>query len=235
MNRILIIEDCIEMAALVKSAMVDLATVDHAALKAEAVQLISRNHYQMFIVDLNLPDCHGFEILDLIRSNTVYQQTPIIFLTGDCTDSTQITSFNLGAHDFISKPVKLGVLRARLANKLRSNQRDQVILELGPVILNFQGLQARVKLKKFRQSERPNEERSLDLTPIEFKILSCLMRHHNRVMPRKTLNDYVWGERVFVGDRVIDQHVSALRRKMVPYQQMIHTVYGVGYRFNPLN
>lgn len=235
MNRILLVEDCSEMAALVKSAMSDLATVDHAALKTEATQMIARNHYQMFIIDLNLPDCHGFEILDLIRTNAFYQQTPTVFLTGDSADSTQITSFNLGVHDFIPKPVKLSVLRARLSNRLRTNRRDNAVLELGPVILNFQGMQARVKIKGSPVGEKSIEERSLDLTPIEFKILSCLMRHNNRVMTRKILNDHVWGEKVFVGDRVIDQHVSALRKKMEPYHQLIHTVYGVGYRFNSVN
>jgi DNA-binding winged helix-turn-helix (wHTH) protein len=120
-------------------------------------------------------------------------------------------------------------------NKIENN-----VIQIGPVIIDPMKLRAALiineKYDKYFEVAKKNEnveltEKELDLTPIEFKILISLLKLKGQVVSRVILNQEVWGKNMDVGERVVDQHVSSLRKKIKPYHTLIQTVYGVGYRF----
>jgi DNA-binding response OmpR family regulator len=231
MKRILLVEDNNEMATLVRDSLNSIANVDIVVLRKDVEACLHKYEYNLFILDLNLPDSHGYEIYNLIRSNERWANCPIIFLTADATETSQITSFNMGVDDYIVKPIKMSVFRARILSKLKINKTESNIIRVGPVIIDPLGLRAALVVDEKNEEGVKITEKEMDLTPIEFKILVSLLKHKDRVVSRTLLNEEVWGKKVYVGDRVVDQHVSSLRKKLTPYQSLIHTVYGTGYRF----
>jgi DNA-binding response OmpR family regulator len=231
MKRILLVEDNSEMAALVRDSLNSIAEVDNVCLRKDVDTCLKKFDYNLFIIDLNLPDSHGYEIYNLIRSQERASLCPIIFLTADATETSQITSFNMGVDDYIVKPIKMSVFRARILSKLKVHKTESNVIRIGPVIIDPLGLRAALIVDEHSDQGHKLVEREMDLTPIEFKILVCLLKHKDRVVSRVFLNEEVWGKKVYVGDRVVDQHVSSLRKKLAPHQSLIHTIYGTGYRF----
>lgn len=231
MKRILLVEDNSEMASLVRDSLNSIAEVDIVCLRKDVAACLQKYDYNLFIIDLNLPDSHGYEIYNMIRSTERSVNCPIIFLTADATETSQITSFNMGVDDYIVKPIKMSVFRARILSKLKVQKTETNIIRIGPVIIDPLGLRAALVVDEKSESGQKINEREMDLTPIEFKILVSLLKHKDRVVSRIMLNEEVWGKKVYVGDRVVDQHVSSLRKKLAPYQSLIHTIYGTGYRF----
>jgi two-component system phosphate regulon response regulator PhoB len=231
MNRILLVEDSSEMASLVRDSLNAIAKVDIVCLRKDVEACLHKHDYNLFILDLNLPDSHGYEIYNLIRANERWANCPVIFLTGDATDTSQITSFNMGVDDYIVKPIKMSVFRARILSKLKISKTESNIIRIGPVIIDPLGLRAALVVDEQVDGSIKITEKEMDLTPIEFKILVSLLKHKDRVVSRVLLNEEVWGKKVYVGDRVVDQHVSSLRKKLAPHQSLIHTIYGTGYRF----
>lgn len=224
MNKILLVEDNVEMAQLVVESLKSIAKVDVACFRKEVLHALTENNYDLCILDLSLPDSHGYEIHNMIRENKKSANVPVIFMTADDSESSQITGFTLGADDYIVKPIRMGAFRARILSKLKHlNKNPPPLIRFGPISIDTMSQRALV------QTEGA-QEKALDLTPIEFKILLSLLKNKEKVVTRQILIDDVWGKNIYIGDRVVDQHVSSLRKKLGEHQTLIHTVYGTGYR-----
>jgi DNA-binding response OmpR family regulator len=228
MLKVLLVEDNFEMSALIEKALSSIANVHVAYLKKQIEDLIKEFSYDLIILDLNLPDCHGFEIFRLIKQIAVGM--PAIFVvSSDNSEKSQIEGFQLGIDDYITKPIKINVLKAKILNKLKIDWVKSSLINFGPLSVDLNSFKA------FINRSEPASRTPVDLTPIEFKILVSLLKHHNQVVTRKILLSDVWNNSVFLGNRVIDQHVSSLRKKLGEYNNLIKTIYGSGYKVEVQN
>jgi DNA-binding response OmpR family regulator len=174
------------------------------------------------LLDVMLPRKDGFQVCREIRRAGV--TTPIIILTAKAHEAEKILGLELGADDYITKPYSPGELRARIKAVLRRNTRESpAVFSFGELMVDFQR----------RELRRAGE--LVELTPLEFKLLSTFIHHRGRAMSREQLIDEAWGSKTFVTDRVVDNQVTNLRRKIEPdpaAPRYIHAMRGFGYRFD---
>lgn len=223
MLRILLVEDNVDVSFLISQSLKSIGTVDVAVYKKDVETLLEKSSYDLAILDLSLPDCHGYEIFKLIKQKANSARS-IIVLSGDDSESSQIEGFNLGIDDYIVKPVKINILKAKIQNKLKGDLFKSNVINFGPLSVDLSLFQA------FVSEANHTVRTSLDLTPIEFKILVLLLKNQNQVVTRQLLLVEAWNGSIYVGPRVIDQHVSALRKKLGKYSDYVKTVYGAGYK-----
>jgi DNA-binding response OmpR family regulator len=180
--------------------------------------------FDLILLDVMLPGRDGFDVCRELRKAGV--KTPIIMLTAKGQEAEKILGLDLGADDYVTKPFSPKELRARIRAALRRRSTDT---EPGDVYRfgNLEVDSARCELRR--------NGVVVDTTATEFKLLSAFVRNRGRVLSREKLLDEAWGPGTFLTDRVVDNHVVALRRKIEidPAEpQFLISVRGVGYRFD---
>ncbi len=178
----------------------------------------------LIILDRMLPGMSGDELMAALKRDPRYAKIPVIMLTAKAEESDELVGFALGADDYITKPFSIKRVLARVAALFRGRQvaeADSQVLSIGPVHLDAGRYEVFV------------EGQPVVVTAVEFRLLKVLMSAQGRVLTRERLIDMVMGASVAVTDRVIDVHVSALRKKLGPAAGWIHTIRGVGYTFRP--
>jgi len=218
--RVLVVEDEPAIAESVSYALRrDGFTVMLAATLAEAEA--QRGDADLVILDLMLPDGSGFDWMTAARAGG--RATPVIVLSSRDGEADRVAALETGADDYVTKPFSPREIVARVRAVLRRASADPEV-EPGAVpaiTLDAPGRRARVGTI------------ALELTRVEFDLLSCLVESPDRVHTRADLIDRVWGDGFAITDRTIDSHVKALRRKLGEAGAdpgMIETVRGVGYR-----
>jgi DNA-binding response OmpR family regulator len=179
----------------------------------------------LVILDLMLPGRNGFEICREVRTHHV--RTPIIVLTARNQEVDKVRGLGLGADDYMTKPFSLAELVARIRAVLRRAQpeprHEDDVLEVRPIKLDL------------RRHRAFKGDRELQLTDMEFRILTLLLKRPGEVITRDDFLKQIWGEDVNVTHRTVDTHVAALRKKIeddVERPACILSVRNVGYRFN---
>src|SRR5438046_7152487 len=150
--------------------------------------------------------------------------TPIILLTAKAQESDKILGLAMGADDYVTKPFSPRELRARVKAALRRAAGEM------PEIYRFGDAEV-----DFTRCELRRGGRAVEMTPIEFKLLGALIRHRGQTLSRNKLLDQVWGRETFVTDRVVDTHMTNLRKKIEPMPsepRFLVNVRGMGYRFD---
>ncbi len=174
------------------------------------------------VLDVMMPGFDGYEVCKKIRAKEKYKNIPILFLTAKSSEQDEVYGLNIGADDYIAKPVSIKKLIARIKSNLRrsatSGEEDSTI-EAGPI-----------KIDKEKYVVYLNKK-ELIFPRKEFELLYYLVRKIGKVVPRDKILTTVWGEDVYVGDRTIDVHIRKIREKLGKYSNLIETVKGVGYRF----
>jgi len=173
-------------------------------------------HIDLYILDWMLPDGEGIDQCELIHKQL--PQAKIMMLTALDQQEQVIKGLNAGACDYISKPFNIHILKARVNAHLREIRQ--------PKELKFKKL-------SINPSERIVKIENIDvsMTSNEFTIILELIQNINKVCSRKSLVRKVAGENIHVTDRIIDTHITAIRKKIKQYSQNIKTVRGIGYRF----
>lgn len=192
----------------------------------EARELIARRMFDLFIFDVTLPDGTSFTLCEELKKQNLYQAIPVVFLTGRIDIDDKELGFSLGADDYITKPVSIRELRARVDARLRKLEASHVIVK-GNLKINSRQQEAFMV--------EGDQERALELTPIEFRILALLASTEGRIFSRGQLFEAVWRGKVHVVDRVIDTHVSNLRKKLRLTSYTVKSCYGEGYLLMPLS
>jgi two-component system alkaline phosphatase synthesis response regulator PhoP len=190
---------------------------------AEALKKISENP-DLIILDIMMPRMDGYEVCKRIRSTIGYEHTPIIFLTAKSGEVDEIKGLELGASDYIQKPISPRKLIARVKANLRSAEREEG--KAGPAKINAGPLT--IDRDKYEVSIN-GEQRILPRK--EFEVLYYLANNPGRVFSRETILKDVWGQDVYVVDRTVDVHIRKIREKLDTYADLIETIKGVGYRF----
>jgi two-component system alkaline phosphatase synthesis response regulator PhoP len=187
-----------------------------------ALRRAREEEFGLILLDVMLPKRDGFQVCRELRRMGV--RTPIIVLTARVQEAEKVLGLRLGADDYVTKPFSPLELVARIEAVLRRTSRspDAEQYAFGDVAVDF----ARGEVR--RSGER------LDLTPIEFKLLSAFVRARGRVLTRHQLLDLVWPD-THTGDRVVDTHIANLRKKIEPdvsRPAYVVSVRGLGYRFD---
>lgn len=187
-----------------------------------AVDAASRGNFDGIVLDLMLPKKDGFAVCRQLRAGGV--RTPILMLTARTEERDAVRALDLGADDYVTKPYRPAELRARLNALLR---RDSFAgcdtFMFGDVAVDF------VRREVTRGS------RVVPLTPQEFRLLETFIRHRGRALDRQRLIDEAWGRDTFVTDRVVDNQITNLRKKVEPNPaepRYILSLRGFGYRFD---
>ena len=230
MERLLIIDDDVELCALVRE------NIEGEGFEVEAVhepeQGLTRMRsgaYSLLILDVMMPGMNGFEVLRRIRA--LPSSIPVLLLTARGDEVDRIVGLELGADDYLAKPFHPRELVARIRAILRRTRAPQEeakgaaphvgVLQVGDVELD----------RGTRSVSRG--KRALELTSLEFDILGYLLEHAGRVVSRDQLAEAVMGKQLSPFDRSIDMHISKIRRKLGerPGHQLIKTIRNSGYLF----
>lgn len=194
--------------------------VDTATNGRDAIARAKKNTPDLIVLDVMMPGMDGIETCREIRQVEALKNVLIAFLTARNEDYSQIAGFDVGADDYITKPIKPRVLVSRIKALLRraavSGGQSEVV-EVGDI-----------RVEKDRHIVIKNGV-EISLPKKEFKLLVLLMSKPGKVFSREYILQHVWGNEVVVGDRTIDVHVRKLREKIG--DDYIKTIKGVGYKF----
>jgi DNA-binding response OmpR family regulator len=189
----------------------------------DVLALAAQESPDLILLDLMLPGSDGTEVARRLKADPRTTNIPLVMLTAKGEETDVVVGLTLGADDYITKPFSMKILLARLAVVLRRADppiiaSDTQMLRAGPLSIDTSRHEASVN----------GEPMKLTLT--EFKLLTALVQARGRVLTRDQLMDKAMGTDVFVTDRAIDVHVTAIRKKLGEASYLIHTVRGVGYR-----
>jgi two-component system, OmpR family, response regulator len=218
--RVLVVEDSVRMASLLKRALDEEGyAVDIAGTGEEGVWMASENPYDAIVLDVMLPDFDGFEVCRRIREQGRW--FPVLMLTARDAVHDRVQGLDAGADDYLTKPFAFVELLARLRALIRRGTPERpAVLEVGDLFLD-------PATRIVRRADR-----LIDLTPKEFALLEYLMRHPGEVLTRTRLIEHVW-DFAYEGDsNVVDVYIRYLREKIDrPLgRHTIETVRGAGYR-----
>ncbi len=226
-QRILVVDDDREIVRLVRAY---LEKEHYQVLIANdgqtALHMVRREHPNLIVLDLMLPDRDGWEITRTIRNDSTLHSIPIIMLTARIEDTDKIIGLELGADDYITKPFNPREMVARVRSVLRRSQGDDnfkkdTVLQCGALLMD-------VGRREVIMDTQP-----VELTVTEFELLRALMEHPGYAMTRADLIERSLGYDYESVERSLDSHIKNLRKKIEPdprHPTYIQTLYGVGYR-----
>ena len=224
MTRILVVED---------EPAIALGLEDDLRMEGYEVEVVSdgitasqrarEGGFDLILLDLMLPGKDGFEVCRELRRHGL--RTPILMLTAKTQEAEKVLGFELGADDYVTKPFGTRELRARIKALLRraAGEAEMDCSRFGDVEVEFQR-------GELRRNGTP-----VELTPIEYKLLELFIRSRGRVLSRERLLAGAWGPDTFASDRIVDNHIANLRRKIEPdpaNPRYLRNLRGLGYRFD---
>ncbi|HEY7333890.1 MAG TPA: response regulator transcription factor [Bryobacteraceae bacterium] len=190
---------------------------------AEALRRAKEAEFDLIVLDIMLPGKDGFEVCrDLRRSG---RRTPILMLTAKAQEAEKVMGLDLGADDYVTKPFGTHELRARIKALLRRARSEPE-----PQCFRFGDTEVDFERCEVRRNGEP-----VDLTPLEFKLLALFVRSRGRVLSRDRLLSGAWTPDTFASERIVDNHIANLRRKIEPdpaHPRYLRNVRGLGYRFD---
>jgi two-component system, OmpR family, phosphate regulon response regulator PhoB len=223
-NRILIVEDEQDLLLALEYnleregySVVSASTGTEALRKAE-----SEPKPELVLLDLMLPDMTGTEVCRTLKSNANTKDIPVIMVTAKGEEIDRVVGFEVGADDYVVKPFSMRELVLRVRAILKRAQPAEEVSEL----FHFGSL----KVDKAAHRLWVNDK-ELQLTALEFRLLSTIYSRRGRVQTRDRLLVDVWGYQADVTTRTVDTHIKRLREKLGDAGHYIMTVRGVGYRF----
>jgi len=178
----------------------------------------------LIILDVMMPQMDGLEFCKIIKSKINYKHIPIIFLTAKDNEIDEIIGLEIGADDYIYKPISIRKLKARIKVLLRRNQgndsKSSKQYICNNLLLDYENYRVYIK------------NNIVNLTTNEMKILFLLSRSPKRFFTRQEILNILWKD-VIVSDRTVDTHIVSIRAKLENYSNILETKRGLGYSFNP--
>lgn len=224
MSRILIVEDELDLANLIKDYLEkELYEVEICSQGDEAIEIFGKFKPSLVILDLMLPGMNGYEICQNIR---IKSTIPILILSAKIDEFDKVKGLDLGADDYITKPFRPRELLARVNAQLR---RSQVFNKENLEIIDIENI--RIYTKEYKVEK---DGRDLDLSRNEFELLIFLSKNPRQVFSREQLYDRIWGFDSYGDLNTVTVTINRLRQKIEDNPKnpkYILTVWGVGYKF----
>jgi len=219
-SHILIVEDEQKLAQLEADYLQNAGfSCDILADGSAVVPSVKQQMPELILLDLMLPGSDGLSICREIRS---FSNVPIIMVTARIEEIDRLLGLEMGADDYICKPFSPREMVARVKAVLR---------RLTPATENNDKQSLHLDADSFRVLAAGQE---IELTTVEFQLLQALYKQPGRIFSRSKLMDLIYTDQRIVSDRTIDSHIKKLRKKLLalqPEQELIHSVYGAGYRY----
>jgi two-component system, OmpR family, alkaline phosphatase synthesis response regulator PhoP len=184
----------------------------------EAVDKAKATKPDLIILDMMMPGKSGMEVCNILRTQSMFAGTLIVFLTAISDENTEIKSLENGADDYLTKPISPKVLLSKVSSLLRRVKND------GPSIVTAGDFE--IDRERFIVVFKGTE---IILARKEFELVALLASKPGKVFLRNEILSRIWGTEVIVGDRTIDVHIRKIRQKLG--EDCISTVKGVGYKF----
>jgi two-component system, OmpR family, alkaline phosphatase synthesis response regulator PhoP len=192
----------------------------------EALEKMSQKP-DLVILDILMPKLTGYEVCKKIKANKDHQNIPIIFLTAKTSEVDEILGLELGASDYIKKPISPQQLVARVKSNLRKFERKDVPdTEPETKIYTVEGL----SIDTVKYTVKVNNSEKV-FPKKEFELLSFLVKNRGKLFSREALLQNVWGVNIYVDARTVDVHIRKIREKLDNLADLIETKKGVGYKF----
>lgn len=189
---------------------------------AEALRVAKKELPELIILDIMMPELDGVELCRTLRENSLFQDTLIAFLTARNEDYSEITGFEVGGDDYITKPIRPRVLVSRIKALLRRRRGSKKANKTEAITIG----NLVIDKERFLILQDDNE---ITLAKKEFELLTLLTTKPGKVFTREEIFLKVWGQDVIVGNRTIDVHIRKLREKIG--SEYIRTIKGIGYKF----
>ena len=223
-KKILVVDDEADIVRLLKYNLEKEGYDVITAQDGKAAIEKARTHPDLIVLDVMMPQLDGWEVIRELKKKKETADIPVLFLTAKESEIDEVLGLELGADDYIIKPISPRKLVARIKATLRRNDTSaasadlQDILHLPHIVINIPNYSVKV------------DKQDVFFPKKEFEVLTLLARRRGRVVTREELLDSVWGKGVYVVDRTIDVHIRKIREKLDRHADMIETVKGVGYR-----
>ena len=224
MTRILVVEDETAIAlGLEDDLKMEGYDVEVVGDGIAAARRARETAFDLILLDVMLPGKDGFEVCRELRRSGM--RAPILMLTAKAQEAEKVMGLELGADDYVTKPFGTRELRARVKALLRRGQPEPEIqsYRFGNIAVDF------------ARGELLRDGRPVDLTPIEFKLIAMFVHSRGHVLSREQLLDGAWGPGTFASDRIVDNHIANLRKKIeldAANPRYLRNVRGLGYRFD---
>lgn len=218
---LLIIDDDSDIHLLLKRTLEVNFNLSFALDLATAREYVSRERPDIIVLDEGLPDGSGSEFCHYLKNILSMKDVPIIMLTSKKDLQDKLSAFSSGADDYVVKPFEPLELAARIQARFRVGHENQDSYHLDDLLFNLSTQKLSI--------ETGDGAVEIDLTPLEFKILYHLSKVVGSVHPRDELLHSVWGEKVNVVSRTVDQHISKVRKKISPSSFTVRSSHGKGY------
>jgi two-component system OmpR family response regulator len=220
-QKLLVVDDEPQIREILKDFLSDYFDVILGSNGNEAVTLAQECRPDVILMDVMMPGLDGISAVKKIRENEITRPIPVLMLTAANTTRQRIRAFDLGVDDYISKPFEVDEVIARIQSKLNRvrdfQKKPNQKIELANLVMDQ------------RSQEVLVDGKLINLGPVEYGILELLLDHAGGVVSRKLIMDTVWKNEA-KSDRLIDAHLTSLRKKISGFQAELQTVYGEGYR-----
>lgn len=184
----------------------------------EALDILFQNNLDLIILDINLPDLSGFDLIEQIK--IINSNIPILILSACDLDSAILHGFNLGAEDYVTKPFNIEILHKKINVILKRNTKNTFYKDDH---LFFDKNTSKLVI----------DNKEIKLTPLEFKLLSLFLENQNQIILKETIIEKIWDSNEnYVDEHTLLVNISRLRNKIEDDKHhYIKTVYGLGYRW----
>ncbi len=222
-KKIMIVEDD---DAIREMMAFSLSQADFQVIKAEsggqALQRLQQDRPDLVVIDWGLPDFSGLELVSIIRRDDVLKDLPLIMLTARAEERDKIKGLQLGADDYLIKPVSVQELIARINAHLRRAQGYE-----DNRVLRYESIRMEVDAHRVWI-----DDKAINLSLTEFKLLKLLLENCEKLLSRERILNHIWGHNACVEDRTVDVHILRLRKALKPFnkERWIKTVRGAGYQ-----
>ena len=225
--RILVVDDEFDICEILKYNLeTEGFEVDTAYSAEEALELPLQD-YSLILLDVMMGEMSGFQMVRRLKNNSTTAQIPIILITALDGEDNLVKGLNIGADDYIAKPLSMKEVKARIRAVLRrSSQPQQTVIPPGEKKIVYEGITLDMNAKTVTC-----DGEKLVFTKLEFELLSFFLQHPNKVFSREDLLKYCWPQDVMVLDRTVDVNITRLRKKIGRYGKQIKTRVGYGYCF----
>jgi DNA-binding response OmpR family regulator len=212
-----IIDDNKDLLEVLSGSLADSFSVESFTEPDKGLDFIRNNHTDAILLDLHIPGKDGFQVYEEVKK--AKQSLPILFLTGDLNVDARVKGLDIGADDFLLKPIQTEELVARIRNRINISKRNiqnNKMIKFKDLTIDLDGHQVILNNQAVR------------LTPKEYQLLLILSQNPNRVIHKDDLIQMLWKD-VHVEINNLDTHFSNLRRKLRPFSSHIKTLKNLGY------